>query len=147
MDGAPLRVLVPHLDLSLERAGLACRRTIESAGRQVALERGDLLGLLKRIVRGDYDVAIAPLLVWPRGAAAAVWVTGGPENVTGYSKAQLDAALGRGDLQQAAEILRTDPPVLELAPRARRVLVDSRITDPRLGPYGLLQTLPSWHTE
>ncbi len=146
-DGTPLRVLLPHLDLALERAGLAFRRAVENAGRQVALERGDLHGLLNRLVHGDYDVAIAPLLVWPPGAAAALWITGASENVTGYSNPQLDAALARGDLSQAAEIMRTDPPVLELAPRARRVLVDSRITDARLGPYGLLQALPAWHTE
>jgi len=146
-DGAALRLLVPDLDLALERAGLACRRTIESAGRQVTLERDDHLVLLSRVVRGDYDVVIAPLLVWPPGAAAALWGTGAPENVTGYSNAQVDSALARGDLPQAAEALRADPPVIELAPRPRRALVDSRITNARLGPYGLLQSLPDWRTE
>lgn len=145
--GAALHVLVPQLDLAIERAGLACRRSIESAGRQVMLERGNELVLLSRMIHGEYEVAIAPLLVWPRGAAAAQWVTGGPENVVGYSNAQLDAALARGDLAEAGELLQVDPPVLELAPRARRALIDSRVTDARLGPYGLLQSLPAWRTE
>jgi hypothetical protein len=149
-DGPRLRILVSHVDLpdlSLERAGVAFRRAVEESGRSVLLERGDVTVILKRIRQGDFDLALAPLLVWPPAAAAAVWATDAPDNLTHYSNLELDQALAAGNFAAAVEALRSDPPVLELSPRPRRVLLDARITNARLGPYGLLQSLPDWYVD
>ncbi len=76
-----------------------------------------------------------------------MWATDAPSNLARYSNPEVDRALAAGDFSAALRALRADPPVLELSARPRRILVDARIRDPRLGPYGLLQSLPEWEVD
>ena len=69
--------------------------------------------------------------------------TGSPLNF-GYSNPRVDAALEAGDLQAATKALEKDPPVDFICREERIAVVDARIKNAQLGPFGLLETLPEW---
>ena len=39
------------------------------------------------------------------------------------------------------------PPVVLLCTPERIMVVDTRVKNPRIGPYGLLETLPDWEVQ
>jgi hypothetical protein len=43
--------------------------------------------------------------------------------------------------------LQDDPPVAFICTPERLAVVDSRIKNPQVGPYGYLETLPDWEVE
>src|SRR5437870_1642572 len=68
-------------------------------------------------------------------------------NQYGYRNTQVDAAHKVGDWARAMLALQEDPPVAFICTPERLALVDSRVKNPRIGPYGYLETLPDWEVE
>ena len=129
-------------DLQMERMALAVVRALGPAGGEVrALPLSDALPQLKS---QDFDLMLVRPLVWPLSAAAIVWATGSPYNQFGYSNPRVDAALKAGDWARALQELQDDPPVVFICTPERLAVVDSRVKNPRVGPYGYLETLPDW---
>jgi len=107
--------------------------------RNVSVTEG--LGLLKS---QDFDLMVLRPLVWPPSAAALVWGSNSPHNFSGYRNLNVDAALKAGDWARAMQELREDPPVVFICTPERLAVVDSRVKNPQVGPYGYLETLPDW---
>jgi hypothetical protein len=61
-----------------------------------------------------------------------------------YSNPRVDAALDAGDWARAQEELAEDPPVAFICLPERLAIVDARVRNARIGPYGFLETLPDW---
>jgi len=129
-------------DLQMERMALAVVRALGPAGGDVrALPLSDVLAQLNS---RDFDLLLVRPLVWPLSAAALVWATGSPYNQLAYSNPQVDAALKAGDWARALQELQEDPPVVFICTPERLAVIDSRVKNPRVGPYAYLETLPDW---
>jgi len=129
-------------DLQLERMALAVGRALGGSGgdaRAIAVD--DALKLLNS---QDFDLMIVRPLVWPPSAAAIVWASSSPYRQFNYSNARVDAALKAGNWARALQELQDDPPVVFICTPERLAVVDSRVKNPRVGPYGYLETLPDW---
>jgi hypothetical protein len=138
--GEPLDIMVSALDSSIERAGLATRRSLGPRGGEIAhLDPGQSVG-----ARARHDLIIDNVLVWPPMLGALYWKSGGPWNWTGYANPAYDAAVDAGDLERADAELKKDPPVLQLCRRERIAAVDARLKNATLGAWGALETLPDW---
>jgi len=138
--GAEFTLAVATLDGPIERAGLAVRRGLGARG-------GTLLRVSAEEAwtrRASYDLIVNNVLVWPPSISALYWKTGAPWNWTHYSNPAYDESLQRGDYAGAEAALARDPPVLLLCRSERIAAVDSRIRNPSLGAFGLLETLPDW---
>jgi hypothetical protein len=129
-------------DLPLERMALALTRALSQNGGEVRpLAVPAALALLKS---QEFDLMIVRPLVWPPSAAAIVWASDSPYNQFGYKNGRVDAALRAGDWARALQELQDDPPVVFICTPERLAVVDSRVKNPRLGPYGLFETVPEW---
>jgi hypothetical protein len=73
-----------------------------------------------------------------------VWASDSPLNYLGYKNSKVDAALKAGDWARALQALRDDPPVAFICTPERLAVVDSRVKNAQVGPYGYLETLPDW---
>jgi hypothetical protein len=102
---------------------------------------GEALNLVRS---QDFDLMLLRPLVWPPSSAALVWASDSPLNYLGYKNSKVDAALKAGDWARALQALRDDPPVAFICTPERLAVVDSRIKNPQVGPYGYLETLPDW---
>jgi hypothetical protein len=60
---------------------------------------------------------------------------------------RVDAAFDRGDFAAARAELRADAAFVEICRRERIGVVDSRIKNPRMGWWGLLDTLQDWEVD
>lgn len=138
--GRKLDILVPRgYD---EKLGLAVRRALGDRGGELrVLELGPYFEAIKR---GDFDLTTARPRTWPPLSAATLWRTGSSNNYIGYSNPRVDAALDAGDWAAAQRELLEDPPAAFLCTQQRLAVVDARVEDARLGPYGLFETLPEW---
>lgn len=143
--GRRLEVLVPQLVVSLDRAALAVRRALGTRGGEVV--RVNFPELEKRSKSGAFDIVVSPIVNWPDASIADVWRTGAPNNVTNYSNLSVDAALDKGDFLKAKAELEADIPYIPICRRERIGVVDSRIKNPRMGWWGLFDTLPDWEVE
>jgi len=92
----------------------------------------------------DFDLMVLRPLVWPPSAAALVWGSNSPYNQLNYRNPKVDAALKAGDWARALQELKNDPPVVFICTPERLAVVDSRVKNPQVGPYGYLETLPDW---
>lgn len=129
-------------DLTFEHVALAVARALGAAAGGVrGLAPADALSMLKS---QDFDLMIVRPLVWPPSAAAIVWASDSPYNQFGYSNPHVDAALKAGDWARALQELQDDPPVAFICTPERLAVVDSRVKNPQLGPYGLFETVPEW---
>ena len=95
----------------------------------------------------DFDLMMTRPIVWPPSSVAGPWASDSPLNEFGYRNPQVDAALKVGDWARAMLALQEDPPVAFICTPERLALVDSRVKNPRIGPYGYLETLPDWEVE
>ena len=137
-----LEVAVLRQDFALEHTALAVARTLGRHGGDVRfLSIADTLRLLKS---QDFDLLLLRPLVWPPSSAALVWSSDSPYNRLGYRNSKVDAALKAGDWARALHALRDDPPVAFICTPERLAVVDSRVKNPQVGPYGYLETLPDW---
>jgi hypothetical protein len=138
----PLEVAVLRQDLALEHAALAVARALGRHGGDIRfISVPEAFRLLKS---QDFDLLLLRPLVWPPSSAALVWASDSPHNQLGYRNPKVDAALKTGDWAQALQELRNDPPVAFICTPERLAVVDSRIKNPQVGPYGYLETLPDW---
>jgi len=138
--GAPLDVMVMALDASIERAGLAARRSLGPRGGDVVhLDPGQAAA-----TRAQHDLIVDNVIVWPPVLGTLYWKSNGPWNWSRYVNAAYDAAVDAGDLERAEVELKKDPPVLEICRRERIAAVDARLKDATLGAWGTFDTLPDW---
>ena len=135
-------MLAQDADAELSRLGLAVRRTLADRGGE--LQQLSSVNALNKMISGDYDLATLSLLIWPVGVASLSLHSGGRLNLWGYSDAAVDAALEQGNWLKTLDALDRDPLLVFVCKRERIAIVDSRIKNPKLGPWGLLQTLPDW---
>jgi hypothetical protein len=138
----PLNVAYLQNDVHMERMALALARALGTNGGTVdPLGVGLAIPLLKS---QEFDLMIVRPLVWPPSSAAIVWASGSPYNQFGYSNPRVDAALKVGDWARALQELQDDPPVVFICTPERLAVVDSRVKNPQVGPYGYFETLPDW---
>ncbi|MFL5311096.1 MAG: hypothetical protein ACJ79H_11645 [Myxococcales bacterium] len=142
LPASRLEVAVFRHDLAMEHMGLAVARALGPHGGDVRfVSIAEALALLKS---QDFDLMLVRPLVWPLSSAALVWASDSPYNQLGYSNPKVDAALKAGDWARALQALRDDPPVAFICTPERLAVVDSRVKNPQVGPYGYLETLPEW---
>jgi Bacterial extracellular solute-binding proteins, family 5 Middle len=140
-----LEVAVIRQDIPLEHTALAVARALgRSSGEIRFLSVTDALRLLKN---QDFDLMMLRPLVWPPSAAAVLWASDSRFNDLNYRNPKVDAALKAGDWARAMQALRDDPPVAFICTPERLALVDSRVKNPQVGPYGYFETLPDWEVE
>ena len=137
-----LEVAVFREDFPLVHTALALTRALGSHGGEIRfVSVPEAFRLLKS---QDFDLLLLRPLVWPPSSAALVWASDSPHNAYGYRNPKVDAALKAGDWARAVQGLRDDPPVAFVCTPERLAVVDSRIKNPQVGPYGYLETLPDW---
>lgn len=140
--GAPLGILSWG---PFERVALAARRALGARGGEVAQVGPEVV--LARLRAGDFDMFTARPLRWPPSAMALVWRSDSPDNLSRYSNPEMDRAIDARDWAAAEAALRDDPPAAFICTRDQLAVVDSRVKNPVLGPYDLLETLPEWEVE
>jgi len=139
-----LDVLVLREDPHFERTALAVARALGRSGGEIRfVSLGDAFRLLKS---QDFDLMMLRPLVWPP-SAAAFWASDSPLNELRYRNPRVDESIKAGDWARAMHELRDDPPVAFICTPERLALVDSRIKNAQVGPYGYLETLPDWEVE
>jgi hypothetical protein len=137
-----LDVAVIREDFQLVHTALALTRAVGPHGGEIRfISVGEALNLVRS---QDFDLMLLRPLVWPPSSAALVWASDSPLNYLGYKNSKVDAALKAGDWARALQALRDDPPVAFICTPERLAVVDSRIKNPQVGPYGYLETLPDW---
>ena len=142
MPSRALEVAVLRQDLALEHTALAVTRALGRHGGDIRfISVPDALRLVKS---QDFDLLLLRPLVWPPSSAALVWASDSPFNPLGYRNPKVDAALKAGDWARALQALQDDPPVVFICTPERLAVVDSRVKNPQVGPYGYLETLPDW---
>jgi hypothetical protein len=141
-DDLPRRSLnVAYLqnDVHMERMALALTRALGAEPQPL-----ETVAALSLLTNQNFDLMIVRPLVWPPSSAAIVWASDSPYNQFGYSNPRVDAALKVGDWARALQELQDDPPVAFICTPERLAVVDSRIKNPQVGPYGYFETLPDW---
>ncbi len=143
--GRRFEVLVASFGTSTDRAALALRRALGKRGGEITTV--DFFKMEAGLKAGAFDIAIVPYVVWPQNLLPFSLQSDGPWNWTHYSNPRVDAAFARGDFAAAKAELEKDPPIIELCRRERIGVVDARIKNPRMGWFGVLDTLPDWEVE
>jgi hypothetical protein len=140
--GRPLDLLVAQMNPGMVRTALALRRALgERAGE---LQLHSPLQAEREATEGGYDLLVASSLVSPPGVAALLWHTGLLRDWARYANPVLDRSLRAGDFPGAIRSLESDPPALFICRPERVAALDSRVKNPRLGPFDLLESLPEW---
>ncbi len=140
--GRELGVMASVAEGDFARFALAARRALGARGGRLALE--DVVRFEERRRRLDYDLAVAPLLVWPPSFLGFYFQARGPWNTSGYSNREFDRLMEVGDLAGAQAELTRDRPVVLICRRQRYIAVDARVRNPSIGVWGILETLPDW---
>jgi hypothetical protein len=137
-----LDVAVFQEDFQLVHTALALTRALGRHGGEIRfISIPEAFRLLKS---QDFDLLLLRPLVWPPSSAGLVWASDSPHNNMGYSNPKVDDALKAGDWARAMQEMRADPPVAFICTPERLAVVDSRVKNPQVGPYGYLETLPEW---
>jgi hypothetical protein len=142
--GPTLNIAVPIYDAVSDRMALAVQRTLGRRGGEIVRDPVD--AALRRLQANDFDLMVVRSLIWPPSAVAA-WHTRSATNVFGYSNTEVDGAIEAGDWSRALQALADDPPIDFICRPEQFAVVDSRVKNPEVGPYGLLETLPEWEVE
>jgi hypothetical protein len=142
MPARALDVAVIREDFPLQHTALAVARALGPHGGEIRQTSvSEALHLLKS---QDFDLMLLRPLVWPPSSAALVFGSNSPQNELGYRNPTVDAALKAGDWAHALQALGDDPPLAFICTPERLAVVDSRVKNPQVGPYGYLETLPDW---
>jgi hypothetical protein len=133
---------VAKVGSSFERMALAVQRALgPRAGQIEDISYADYLRTLKT---GEFDLMIETPIAWPQSDMALLWHTGSPFGARRYSNPKLDAALDAGDWARAMHELAEDPPTAFICLPERLAIMDARVKNARIGPYGFFETLPDW---
>ena len=133
------------LGTPFERMALAVQRRL--GPRAGEIERVTYADYLQRVQTGDFDLMVEIPRARPQSDMLLLWHSGKEVAHPYYSNARLDAALDAGDWVRALHELAEDPPVAFICLPERLAVVDARIKNARIGPYGVLETLPDWEVE
>lgn len=133
-------MLVGDFDPLDRRLALALRRALGSSRATLDVANSEAFVSARR----THDLAVRRFLVSPEAVAGLWWGTGGAFNTTGFSSPALDDALAGGDATEILPTLQREAPVVLLCRRERGLVVDARIRNPTLSPWGILETLPDW---
>ncbi|MBS2020885.1 MAG: hypothetical protein JST92_00620 [Deltaproteobacteria bacterium] len=141
--GRKLDVIAPEIDDDFLRLGLATRRSLGMRGGQ--LLRLPLEQAFAAMKSGDYDLFAAPILMRPQSMFSVAFRQG-PRSLLppGYANAELERAAENNDHAGMMKAIEADPPLIFVCQPERYTLVDSRLKGARVGPWGLLETLPNW---
>jgi hypothetical protein len=141
--GRPLRIgAALKAGSQLERIALAVQRALGPRGGDIEdLSYADYIRLL---ATGDFDLLIETPIVWPPSEMAMLWHTHSSLSARWYSNPRVDAAIDAGDWARAMRQLMDDPPVDYICVPDRIAIVDARIKNARIGPFGYFETLPDW---
>jgi len=141
--GRPLRIAaVLNAGSHIERMALAVQRALGPRGGEI--EDLSFADLARRIETGDFDLSIWMPIVWPQSDMAMLWHTNSSLSGRWYSNPKVDAADDSGDWARAMHELMDDPPVDYVCLPERVAIVDARVKNARIGPYGFFETLPEW---
>ena len=152
----PFRALPPgpRLDIAVlakvgspfGRMALAVQRVLgPRAGESDDISYADYL---QRLDTGNFDLIIETPLAWPSSDIALMWHSTSPfGRQRRYSNPKVDAALDAGDWARAMQELREDPPAAFICLPERLAIMDARVKNARIGPYGFLETLPDWEVD
>ena len=78
---------------------------------------------------------------------ALLWHSKARFSTRRYSNPKVDAAVDDGDWARAMQELAEDPPVAFICLPERFAIVDARVKNARIGPYGIFETLPDWEVD
>jgi hypothetical protein len=140
--GPPLDVLVVPGDPGLWRAGLALRRALGSRAGELRLVSPSREDAWRD--RAAWDVLVTPLMRPSSPAAAMHLHSGAADNLPGWSNPAADAAMEAGDPRALADAMDRDPPAVMLCGRERTIAVTSRVRNPSVGWWRVLDGLPDW---
>ena len=141
--GRPLRITaVLKVGSQIERMALAVQRVL--GPRSGDIEDISSAEWGRRLATGDFDLLIELPIVWPPSDMAMLWHTNSSLISGSYSNPKVDAAIDSGDWVGAIRELMDDPPVAYICVPERLAIVDARMKNARIGPFGLFETLPDW---
>jgi len=130
---------------TFERMALAVQRVLGSRAGEIAdISYPDYI---RRLETDDFDLMIEMPIAWPQSEMALLWHTKSPFGPRSYSNPKVDAALDAGDWSGAMRELAEDPPTTFICLPERLAIMDARLKNARIGPYGFFETLPDWEVE
>jgi hypothetical protein len=140
--GRPLKVAFVSVGSQLERMALAVQRALGSRAGEI--EAIPYREYVHRIAQDDFDLLIELPIAWPPSDMAMLWHSDSPLFRRHYSNPRVDAAIDGGDWARAMQTLMEDPPVDYICFPERVAIMDSRIKNASIGPFGYFETLPDW---
>jgi len=141
--GRPLTIgCVSSAASQLDRMALAIQRALGPRGGEI--EELSYAEQSRQLLTGDFDLLLEFPLVWPQTQMAMLWHTNSWLLPHSYSNPAVDAAIDSGDWAAALRDLQDDPPVDYICVPDRLAIVDARIKNARIGPFGFFETLPDW---
>jgi hypothetical protein len=154
-ESVPFRPLPPGPRLSIAAAvkvGSTFERMALAVQRVLGTRAGDIEDIsyadhVRRLEADDFDLMIEMPIAWPQSDMALLWHTKSPFGPRFYSNPKVDAALDAGDWAGAMRELGEDPPTTFICLPERLAIMDARVKNARIGPYGFFETLPDWEVE
>jgi hypothetical protein len=130
---------------TFERMALAVQRVL--GPRAGEIEEISYPDYVRRLETDDFDLMIELPIAWPQSDMAMLWRTKSPLGPRYYSNPRVDAAVDVGDWGGAMRELAEDPPTAFICLPERLAIMDTRVKNARIGPYGFFETLPDWEVE
>jgi hypothetical protein len=154
-EPVPFRPLPPGPRLNiaaLVKVGLPFERMALAVQRVLGARAGEIEDIsypdyVRRLETGDFDLMIEMPIAWPQSDMALLWHSRSPLGPPRYSNPKVDAALDAGDWAGAMHELAEDPPTAFICLPDRLAIVDARVKNARIGPYGFFETLPDWEVD
>jgi ABC-type transport system substrate-binding protein len=154
-EPVPFRPLPPGPRLNiaaLARVGSTFERMALAVQRVLGPRAGEIEDIsypdyVRRLETGDFDLMIEMPLAWPPSDMALLWHSKSPIGPPRYANPRVDAAIDAGDWPGAMRELAEDPPTAFVCLPQRLAIMDARVKNPRVGPYGFFETLPDWEVE
>jgi len=125
-----------------ERMALAAQRALGPRGGEI--EDVSFADMARRIETGEFDLSIWLPIVWPQSDMVMLWHTNSSLSGRWYSNPWVDVTVDSGDWARAMHELMDDPPLDYICLPDRLAIVDARIKNAWIGPYGFFETLPDW---
>ena len=144
--GPPLKIAaLVKVGSPFERVALAVQRVLGPRGGEI--EGISYPDYVLRMETGAFDLMVETPIVWPPSDMALLWRSKARFSTRRYSNPKFDAAVDDVDWARAMHELAEDPPVAFLCLPERLAIVDARVKNARIGPYGIFETLPDWEVD